>query len=177
MTEAEASSIPFYKAVGCEQCHNTGYKGRLGIYEVMSVTDKVRRLIAARATEDQIREAAQEGGMLTLGEDALAKVKAGLTTAEELLRVVTEVKEIRTACSGCGGAVALDFQACPQCGKRLSGACPGCHRVLQPGWQFCPYCARNVDQTPEPKSDRRLRQRKAPRELPASNVAEFKKGT
>jgi RNA polymerase subunit RPABC4/transcription elongation factor Spt4 len=138
----------------------------------------VRRLISARATEDQIREAAQEGGMLTLGEDALAKVKAGLTTAEELLRVVTEVKELRTLCSGCGGAVALDFHACPQCGKRLSGACPSCNRVLQPGWQFCPYCARNVDAAPAPeqKPERRLRQRKAPRELPASNVAEFKKG-
>jgi type IV pilus assembly protein PilB len=178
MSEGEASSIPFYKAVGCEQCNNTGYRGRLGIYEVMKVTDKVRRLISGRATEDQIREAAQEGGMLTLGEDALAKVKAGLTTAEELLRVVTEVKEMRTVCAGCGGAIALDFHACPNCGKRLSGACPGCNRAMQPGWQFCPYCARNVDAAPaaEQKPERKLRQRKPPRELPASNVAEFKKG-
>jgi type IV pilus assembly protein PilB len=175
MSEAEAASIPFYKAVGCEQCHNTGYKGRLGIYEVMKVTDKVRRLIAARATEDQIREAAQEGGMLTLGEDALAKVKAGLTTPEELLRVVTEVKEMRTVCSGCGGTIALDFHACPHCGKRLKGACPGCNRTMQPGWQFCPYCTRNADAS-EQKPDRKLRPRKPPRELPASNIAEFKKG-
>jgi type IV pilus assembly protein PilB len=173
MSESHAAAIPFFKAVGCEQCHNTGYRGRLGIYEVMKVTDKVRRLITGRATEDQIREAAQEGGMLTLGEDALAKVKAGLTTPEELLRVVTEVKEMRTVCTGCGGAIALDFHACPHCGKRLSGSCPGCSRTLQPGWQFCPYCTRTTEAA---KERGRLRSKRAPKELPASNVAEFKKG-
>ena len=115
--------------------------------------------------------------MMTMGEDALAKVKAGLTTPEELLRVVTEVKEMRTVCTGCGGAIALDFHACPHCGKRLSGSCPTCNRTLQPGWQFCPYCARNVDApAPAAAPERKLKQRKAPRELPASNVAEFKKG-
>ena len=66
----------------------------------MRVTDKLRRLIAARAPEDQIREAALGGGMISLGEDGLAKVKSGVTTPEELLRVVTEVREMRTLCSG-----------------------------------------------------------------------------
>ena len=51
--------------------------------------------------------------MLTLGDDALAKVKAGVTTADELLRVVTEVREMRSVCPGCSGPVALDFVACP----------------------------------------------------------------
>jgi type IV pilus assembly protein PilB len=179
IAEADASSIPFFKAVGCEQCNNTGYRGRLGIYEVMRVTDKVRRLIASRSPEDQIREAAQEAGMNTLGDDALTKVKAGLTTAEELLRVITEVKEMRTLCPACAGTIALDFTACPHCGKHLNGACPTCNRVLQPGWQFCPYCARSTEQSERPSerpSERRLKARKATRELPASNVAEFKKG-
>ena len=81
VTEADAANIPFYKAVGCEKCNQTGYRGRVGIYEVMTVTDKLRRLIAQRASEDAIREAAQLGGMRTLGEDALAKVKAGLDHA------------------------------------------------------------------------------------------------
>ncbi|MBW8862012.1 MAG: Flp pilus assembly complex ATPase component TadA, partial [Acidobacteria bacterium] len=52
IAEADAASIPFYKAVGCDQCNHTGYRGRIGIYEVMRVTDKLRRLIAARITED-----------------------------------------------------------------------------------------------------------------------------
>ena len=175
ITEGDAANISFYRPVGCESCHHTGYKGRIGIYEVMRISDKLRRMIAQRASEDAIREAAMATGMLTLGDDALAKVKAGVTTAEELLRVVTEVREIRTVCPGCSGPVALDFVACPSCGHRLSGACPGCGRGLQAGWTFCPYCARST----EARSERRLRERRAARELPPAsitNVTEFKKG-
>jgi type IV pilus assembly protein PilB len=176
ISDADAASIPFYKAVGCDHCNHTGYRGRIGIYEVMRVNDKVRRLIASRATEDQIRDAAIAGGMVTLGEDGLAKVKSGVTTPEELLRVVTEVREMRTLCGQCGTAVGVDFNACPNCGKRLGGGCPHCGRALQPGWNFCPYCARS---TAEPKKpQKRLRERdsrEGRRELPAANVAEFKK--
>jgi type IV pilus assembly protein PilB len=175
ITEADAANISFYRPVGCDACHQTGYRGRIGIYEVMRISDRLRRMIAQRATEDAIREVAASTGMLTLGDDALAKVKAGVTTAEELLRVVTEVREMRSVCPGCQGPVALDFVACPTCGRRLSGACPGCGRGLQPGWSFCPYCARGT----EPRSERRLRERREARELPpapVTNVTEFKKG-
>ena len=178
IADSDAAAIPFYKSVGCDQCNHTGYRGRIGIYEVMRVTDKLRRLVAARVTEDQIRDAAVAGGMVTLGEDGLAKVKSGVTTPEELLRVVTEVREMRTLCTQCGSAVGVDFNACPQCGKRLGGGCPHCGRALQPGWNFCPYCART---TAEPKRvAKRLRPRdkdvpESRRELPAANVAEFKK--
>src|SRR5947207_304994 len=157
IAEADAGAIPFYKSVGCDQCNHTGYRGRIGIYEVMKVTDKLRRLITSRAPLDQIRDAAVGGGMITLGEDGLSKVKSGVTTPEELLRVVTEVREMRTLCSGCGGAVGVDFNACPQCGKRLGGGCPHCGRALQPGWNFCPYCARSATEAkPAPK---RLREK------------------
>jgi len=178
LSDADAASISFYKSVGCDQCNHTGYRGRIGLYEVMKVTDKLRRLVAARATEDQLRDAAIAGGMITLGEDGLAKVKSGITTPEELLRVVTEVREMRTLCPQCGTAVGVDFNACPQCGKRIGGGCPHCGRALQPGWNFCPYCTRS---TAEPKRvPKRLRDRESPtesrRELPpAANVAEFKK--
>jgi type IV pilus assembly protein PilB len=175
ISDTDAASIPFYKSIGCDQCNHTGYRGRIGIYEVMRVTDKVRRLISARAPEDQLREAALAGGMISLGEDGLSKVKSGVTTPEELLRVVTEVREMRTLCIGCGAVVGVDFMACTQCGKRLSGGCPHCGRALQPGWHFCPYCARSTD---EPKATKRLKerdQRQSRRELPPGNVAEFKK--
>jgi type IV pilus assembly protein PilB len=179
IAEADAAAIPFYKSVGCDQCNHTGFRGRIGIYEVMRVSDKLRRLITAKSTEDQLREAAVAGGMITLGEDGLAKVKSGVTTPEELLRVVTEVREVRTLCSGCGSAVGVDFNACPQCGKRVGGGCPHCGRAMQPGWNFCPYCARNASET-KPRATKRLRERdrdnrEGRRELPAANVAEFKK--
>jgi len=175
--ESEAAAIPFYKSVGCDQCNHTGYRGRIGIYEVMRVNDKLRRAIAARASEAQVRDAAVGSGMITLGEDGLAKVKSGVTTPEELLRVVTEVREVRTLCTGCGAAVGVDFVACPQCGKRQGGGCPHCGRALQPGWNFCPYCARSTET--KQRVGKRLRQRELPtdmpRQLPAANVAEFKK--
>jgi type IV pilus assembly protein PilB len=179
IADADAAAIPFYKSVGCDQCNHTGYRGRIGIYEVMRVTDKLRRLISSKAPEDQLRECAVTGGMISLGEDGLAKVKSGITTPEELLRVVTEVREMRTLCTGCGAAVGVDFLACPQCGKRQSGGCPHCGRALQPGWNFCPYCARSTSE--QPRRVKRLKERESGdgregrRELPAANVAEFKK--
>jgi type II secretory ATPase GspE/PulE/Tfp pilus assembly ATPase PilB-like protein len=178
IADADAAAIPFYKSVGCDQCNHTGYRGRIGIYEVMRVTDKLRRLITVKATEDQLREAAVAGGMITLGEDGLAKVKSGITTPEELLRVVTEVREMRTLCAGCGSAVGIDFNACPVCGKRVGAGCPHCGRAMQPGWNFCAYCSRST--TEVKRAPKRLRERvrdnrEGRRELPAANVAEFKK--
>jgi type IV pilus assembly protein PilB len=175
ITEAEASTITFYRAVGCDQCNQTGYRGRVGIYEIMQVTDKLRRLIAQRGSEAGIRDAALSDGMVSLGEDGLMKVKAGVTTPEELLRVVTEVREVRSVCPGCGAGVAADFLVCPACGDRVGGGCPHCHKPMQSGWKFCPYCAKNTETAPKRPSRSRLRDKREVRELPAANVAEFKK--
>ena len=172
VSDAEASTLTFHRAVGCPQCNQTGYHRRVGIYEVLAVTDKLRRLIARRGSETQLRDAAIAAGMVSLGEDGLAKVKAGVTTPEELLRVVTEVSEGRSNCPGCGAQVSPDFAACPACGHRVGGGCPHCHRPVEAGWKFCPYCAKSTEiRAPS----RRIRQREV-RELPsAPNVSEFKK--
>src|SRR4030095_9541438 len=119
LSEAEAATITFYRAVGCDQCNQTGYRGRVGIYEIMHVSDKLRRHIAQRGSEASLRDAALASGMISLGEDGLLKVKAGVTTPEELLRVVTEVREARALCPECSATVSPDFVACPSCGHRV----------------------------------------------------------
>jgi type IV pilus assembly protein PilB len=176
VSETEAATITFYRAVGCDQCNQTGYRGRVGIYEIMHVSDKLRRQIAQRGSEASLRDAALASGMVSLGEDGLLKVKAGVTTPEELLRVVTEVREARSLCPECSASVSPDFVACPACGHRVGGGCPHCQRPLQPGWKFCPYCAKGTDFARGRGNHKRLRpQREVAGLPPARNVAEFKK--
>jgi type IV pilus assembly protein PilB len=166
--EASAAEMVLYHAVGCDECHLTGYKGRIAVYEVMQITDRVRRLIAQGSAADLVRATALDDGMVPLNEDGLAKVKAGVTTADELLRVVTAVRDARMPCPGCGGAVAVDFKVCPRCAHRLGGGCHKCGRELQSDWDYCPYCAATAH-----KKKKKSKEHKTV-DLPGSNVAEFK---
>jgi len=76
----------FYDKVGCKDCMNIGYKGRLGIYEVLYVNDRMRLLIARGAGDRELMQAAREDGMMTLFEDGLSKALAGQTSLQEVLR-------------------------------------------------------------------------------------------
>ncbi len=80
----------FYRGKGCKACNNTGFYSRLGIFELLVVNDKIKKLIATKATSEEIEKAARQDGMRTLKEDGLLKVKSGITTQEEVLRVTTE---------------------------------------------------------------------------------------
>ncbi len=77
----------FYQGAGCEKCRHTGYKGRLGIYELMEVDDELRDLISRDPPLSELRAAARKSGMRTLRDDGVQKIKAGMTTVEELARV------------------------------------------------------------------------------------------
>jgi type IV pilus assembly protein PilB len=77
-----------YQPVGCTSCSNTGYRGRIAVHEVMTVSEEIERLAVARASSAEIGRLAREQGMITLREDGWAKVKLGLTSVEEILRVV-----------------------------------------------------------------------------------------
>jgi len=76
-----------YRARGCPKCNNTGYRGRVGIYEVMEVNDEIEMLAARKAPTERIREAALKNGLRTLRQDGLLKAKMGITSVEEVLRV------------------------------------------------------------------------------------------
>ncbi|WP_426516265.1 GspE/PulE family protein [Diaminobutyricibacter sp. McL0618] len=77
-----------FAPVGCASCSNTGYRGRIAVHEVMAVTEEIERLAVARASSAEIGRAAREQGMLTLREDGWEKAKLGLTSVDEILRVV-----------------------------------------------------------------------------------------
>jgi general secretion pathway protein E len=78
------------KGKGCEACSRTGFKGRTGIYELLTVTDEIRSLIVNAAPLDEIRTAAKKAGLITLHDDGLRRVEQGITTREEVLRVTSE---------------------------------------------------------------------------------------
>jgi len=77
----------FYRGKGCNNCRNTGYKGRIALYEIMEVNDEIRKAIVRKEDENVIREIAIKNGMKTLLEAGITKAKMGITTVEEVLRV------------------------------------------------------------------------------------------
>ena len=91
LTPEYAADRPFYRAgAGCEMCQQKGYRGRVGIHELLAISDVIRPLIMERADAATIRRAATTNGMLTLRDDGAEKVLAGLTTVEEVVRVTQE---------------------------------------------------------------------------------------
>jgi type IV pilus assembly protein PilB len=87
--ELVGSGVTFYRKRGCPRCGQSGYRGRIGIYQLLSMTEDLAGLAAAKASRQEIERAARESGMLSLWEDGLAKIQAGLTSLEELARVTS----------------------------------------------------------------------------------------
>ncbi len=117
--------------IGCEKCDQTGYKGRIGIYELLCFDDSVRAVIRTSGNMDQIRETARSNGMRPMQEDAMEKLRSGLTTLDEILRVVP--------------VGSVSYTDCAKCSQRLL-----------PAFKFCPYCG--IQCTPDPRTQRRRAQ-------------------
>ena len=88
--ENELKDLTIYKAVGCDQCNNRGYKGRVGIYEVMPISEEIGRIIMANGNAMHIADQARKEGINDLRQSGLNKVRMGLTSLEEVNRVTTE---------------------------------------------------------------------------------------
>jgi type IV pilus assembly protein PilB len=86
----EVKSFPVYKGKGCSLCNNTGYKGRVGLYEVMPMKEEVKELILSRSSTSEVKKEAIRLGMKTLRQSGIAKIKEGVTTVEEVLRSTIE---------------------------------------------------------------------------------------
>jgi type II secretory ATPase GspE/PulE/Tfp pilus assembly ATPase PilB-like protein len=88
--QAPAGETKLFKGKGDEECGNSGYLGRIGLFEVLPITEKVGKLILERASASDINKLAKEEGMITLKQDGYLKVTEGVTTVEEVLRVAQE---------------------------------------------------------------------------------------
>jgi type II secretory ATPase GspE/PulE/Tfp pilus assembly ATPase PilB-like protein len=84
------TDLHFYHSKGCEVCHSTGYKGRIGIYEVISKTEEIEKMIFAEADASEIKKTAIGNGMVTMMQDGLIKALQGITDVEEVLRVAQD---------------------------------------------------------------------------------------
>ncbi len=80
----------FYRGKGCQKCRGTGYSGRIGIYELMSMSDEIRDLVVRGESVDKVRASAVNGGMSSLRADGFEKVRAGITTLEEIIKVTQD---------------------------------------------------------------------------------------
>ncbi len=83
-------ALLFYRGKGCKQCSNSGYKGRLGIYEVLEITQEMSELILKKSSPTELKKQAEKQNMLTIIEDGFIKAKNGITTIEEIMRVTKE---------------------------------------------------------------------------------------
>jgi len=108
-------SFPQYEPVGCSSCDKTGFKGRVGIYELLSIDGLIRDAVFAGSRSEEICDIARRSGFRTLQEDALDKVKKGLTTLQEIRREVPA-------------------------GSAKTNRCPSCDREVSPTSRYCSYC-------------------------------------
>ena len=136
----------YLRGTGCADCAGRGYKGRIAVFEILRVGEPLRRAIARNASEQELRRIAADSGMRTLIESGVTKVRAGITTAEDVAYSMRDI-EWGEVCSNCDQPVEPDFEACPHCGVSVNASCAGCGRQVQASWLKCPYCRTDLPRT------------------------------
>ena len=114
----ERQSIP----VGCDICDLTGYKGRIGIYEMLVLDDELRAAVRGGSRNDEVRGVARQHGMKLMQDYALRRVCEGLTTIDEALRVVPFEPVRATGCPSCKHELSAAYIFCPYCGVRIAAS-------------------------------------------------------
>ena len=147
--------VTFKTGAGCTSCGNSGYRGRVGLFEVLPVDSAIRDLLLSGASSGEVLRTARRGGMRSLREEGLLRAAEGLTSLEELMRVVPhdDLEAGDGACPVCAHAVQPEFALCPWCGAKLGlPSCSGCGRGLEHGWRVCPDCGTTAEEAePEPQ--------------------------
>jgi len=133
-------SSDVFIGAGCPQCNNTGYRGRIGVYELFVMNDDFRQMVSTNYKESELLALARANGMQILLEDGLEKVRHGLTTLEEVLRVIGPMVRMERTCGHCSKTIESKFLFCPHCGTFRHNCCTSCHYPLEEGWVVCPFC-------------------------------------
>ncbi|HEY9719117.1 MAG TPA: ATPase, T2SS/T4P/T4SS family [Trichormus sp.] len=146
--QMDAAGVPmFFRGKGCDNCNNTGYKSRIGVYEVMRMNDEIREMAAKASTTAMIRFAAKQSGMVPLKDYSLRLVGQGHTTVEEVIRVtLADSGGDDKLCAKCRNPVGDDFIKCPFCQHDLKISCSRCGTLQQEGWASCPKCGLTKEQ-------------------------------
>jgi type IV pilus assembly protein PilB len=110
-----ASHPGYRRGEGCPACRHSGYAGRVGIYEIVPISGTIARMIESGAAESAIRQQARTEGFSTLTQDAIEKMTTGMTTGDEILRVV-QIASAETQCDACHRSYADGQPKCPHCG-------------------------------------------------------------
>lgn len=125
---------------GCNRCNNSGFYGRTGLFEIFIMDDQLRHIISTNYKESEILKCAKASGMRTLLEVCIEKVKMGITTLEELVRVIGPPVVLERKCNQCKKLIDINFTYCPYCGTFREGICANCNTLLEDGWIICPLC-------------------------------------
>ena len=133
-------ACPRCRGRGCGECRS-GYVGRTGVYQVLTITDALRDVISRGGSSARLRRLAREAGMVGMDTDARRAVASGLTTPHEIARLVHAAAGATIPCGSCESGVPVGALACPRCGARTGRVCT-CGERLESGWRYCPWCIR-----------------------------------
>jgi type II secretory ATPase GspE/PulE/Tfp pilus assembly ATPase PilB-like protein/FixJ family two-component response regulator len=149
------------RSKGCPRCNNTGYLGRLGIYELFLMNDDFRHIISENCKGPELLNLARANGMKNLLDDGLAKVKQGDTTLSEILRVLGPQIRHERVCVKCHKTIEGKFLFCPYCGKFREDICQNCKMPIEDDWNMCALCGTDRNSGP-----RQLDEKAPPAMLP-----------
>jgi type IV pilus assembly protein PilB len=131
--------VQVFAPVGCIRCDGTGYRGRVGICELLTVSPRLRERIVRRAPADALLELARAEGFRSMGQDAWDKVRSGATSITEVAPLLALAELERSVCPQCTAPTRAAWSACPACGGTLRPRCV-CGARLDSAWRHCAAC-------------------------------------
>ncbi len=134
-----------WRGIGCPSCRGSGYKGRSGVFELMMLSEEICRQVAAGAGEADLQALARSEGMHSLIDDGAEKLRLGITSCDELLRVLGPQLRTQHGCPHCQKLIDSRFMFCPYCGGWKPDYCRSCQLPLEKGWAACPTCGTAVE--------------------------------